>query len=115
LVDSDKKLEFEDLKKGSFRILRKICVGGYRGWSVTMKMRRRFLEVESESQTSSDDDFIETRVTIKAKGKVVVSTQTEANVGELVILLQEKVGERWRSWVVTFSARYFADTIEEGL
>ncbi|MFT6861791.1 MAG: hypothetical protein ACJAVK_000344 [Akkermansiaceae bacterium] len=102
-------------KKGNFRILRKICVGGYRGRSVTMMMRRRFLEVESESQTSSDDDFVETRVTIKAKGKVVVSTQTESEVGVPVILQQEKVGKRWRSWVVTFLARYFADTIEEGL
>ena len=114
LVESAKKLEVADLKKGAFRILRKICVGGAPGQSAKMKMRKRFLEVESESQASGDDHFVEARLTLRAKGTLVVATSAEAEVGVPVILQQEKVGERWRTWVMTFSARYFADTIKEG-
>jgi hypothetical protein len=112
LVESTEKLE--GLEKGDFKILRQICVGSLPGQVGKLKMRRRFLELEFEGQTSGSDDFVESRARILAKRKEALVNESDAGVGVPIILQQEKVGDHWQTRVGTFSARSIEDRIKEG-
>lgn len=112
LVESGEKLV--DLEKGEFRVLRKICANGLPGQRVDLKFGEGFLELEFAGHVDGNDDFVESRATIRAEKKEILKSEAEGKVETPMILKQEKVGEVWQTWVGTFSARYIEDTIEEG-
>lgn len=114
LVESEKRLKAQDLKKENFRILKKICAAGLPGQRVQLMMGERALAVESESLSSADDEYVGARTTIGSGKAEILRVETESKVGVPAILQQEKVGGRWKTWIGTFSSRFIEDTIKEG-
>lgn len=114
LVESEKRLKVQDLKKGGFRILKKICAAGLPGQGSHLVMGGGKLVIDSESQSNADDQYVATRATIRSGKTEILKVEADSKVEVPMILGQEKAGGRWRTWIGEFSARFIEDTIKEG-
>lgn len=101
LVGSAKELDHRGVRAGEFEVLKKVVVHQLDGQLAKCRVGEVSLEVESAGD--ANDESMEVRVDLKVGDDRLVKTGGEFRLNTSVIMHQEKVGDRWQSWLLRCS------------
>jgi len=114
LVESKEKLTKDSMVAGRYWIREKVSHYLLGGQPAEIRLRRKALLSEVEAQVDSEDRLVEVRYDLVSKAGGSLKSGGTFEVGSPVIVQQEKVGSKWRAWVLTTSVLRLRDFLEDG-